>query len=278
MKNILCLTVSRIVGNEQAEYNNNLTNEQKYILYEAMAEIVVHSAKHFIEEDFEVHIIRDDVQSYQEIFHKNFQNVYDIWKEDGPNNILYLDNDTLVTAPVSVFGKYKHFQMFNYTDPKSLQGKDLNNKYRLKFDHYLNAGCRYYPSDMNQAVWNLGWMYANDWDYNIWGTEQVIFNSMMYSQNFNHENWIHPTMNFQVMSMPFQQLDNEQAWKQYDTWNGCSYKDAKIMHLHGTRGAGNTLITQWLLWKKITGEEFQFSRVDIKTDTAGKVTGIDIKE
>lgn len=277
MKNILCLTVSKIKNSDSLEYNRQLGADNNYLVYEAMAEIVVHSARHFIQEEFDVHIIRDEVDSYQQIFHNNFQNVYDVWNPDEPNNILYLDGDTLVTGPVSVFGKLDHFQMFNYTDPKTLSGKDAENKYGLQFEHYLNAGCRYYPATMDKAVWDLGWSYANDWDYNIWGTEQIIFNAMMYSQDPDYRKWVDPLMNFQVMSMPFQKLHDEQAWSFYDNWNGASHRDAKIMHLHGTRGAVNTLITQWVLWKKLTGEQFEFSRFNVVTDDQGNPVELQFK-
>lgn len=279
MRNIVCMTVRRLKDNASKEYNKNLSNLQTFKLYQAMAEIVAHSAKHFISEDFDVHLIEGDVDSYQEIFHKNFKAVHDLWTEDGPNNILYLDNDTLVTAPLDVFGKYPDFQMFNYTDPKRLSGDcKTKNKYGLDFEHYLNAGCRYYPSTMQQSSWDLGWEYANDWDYGIWGTEQLIFNHMMYTQNPDHNHWIDPTMNYQVMSLPHQHLDNDKAWQHFDEWNGCSHKDAKVMHLHGTRGAANTLITQWLMWKKITGEEFQFKDISISKDAQGNPVSLELKQ
>ena len=99
----------------------------------------------------------------------------------------------------------------------------------------------------------------------------------MFTQNPDPTHWIDPTMNYQVMSLPYQHLDNEQAWNYYDEWNGCSYKDAKVMHLHGTRGAANTLITQWLMWRKLTGEEFEFTDIEIQKDQAGMPVGLVLK-
>jgi len=78
--------------------------------------------------------------------------------------------------------------------------------------------------------------------------------------------------------LPYQHLDNDQAWQHFDNWNGCSHKDAKVMHLHGTRGAANTLITQWLMWKKITGEEFEFSDIAITKDSLGNPISLEIKQ
>ena len=97
--------------------------------------------------------------------------------------------------------------MFNYTDPKTLGGNDANNKYGLQHQHYLNAGVRYYPKSMSKDVWDLGWKYAKDWDYNIWGTEQIIFNEMMYSQDKDHNKWLTPEMNYQMMNASPELLD-----------------------------------------------------------------------
>ena len=276
--NKLCIAVSKIKNDDKIEYNKDLGAEKTYKVYNAMSEIVIHSAETFIQEDFETVIFKDDVDSYQQIFHNNFQHVYDEWNKDGPNNILFLDCDTLVINPVEVFGKFEHFQMFNYTDPKTLSGDDVNNKYGLKHEHYFNAGCRYYPDSMSEDVWDLGWKYANDWDYNIWGTEQIIFNEMMYSQNPDVNAWLRPEMNFQAMNVPFNNIDDNRLHDYLTDWTGISMNEANICHLHGTRGAGNTLLLQWELWKRVSGEEFEFSDFVIQTDDSGNAIGLALKE
>lgn len=260
MNNLLCMAVSKIKKDATLEYNQDLGTENTELLYKAMSEIVIHSAETFIQEDFEIVIFEDEVSSYQEIFHRNFQNVYDAWNDQGPNNILFLDCDTLIVSPVEVFGKFDRFQMFNYSDPRFLNGNDKdNNKYGMDFDHYFNAGSRYYPSTMSQDVWDLGWKYANDWDYGIWGTEQLIFNTMMYSQDPDYKTWLRPEYSWQAMNLHYKTLFNPEKIGYLNQWNGTHINDAKIMHLHGSRGAVNTLLCQWLLWKEITGEEFQFT-------------------
>ena len=276
--NKLCIAVSKIKNNDSIEYNKDLGAEKTYKVYNAMSEIVIHSAETFIQEDFEVVVFQDEVKNYQEIFHKNFQNVYSEWQKDGPNNILFLDCDTLVISPVEVFGQFDQFQLFNYTDPKTLSGDDANNKYGLKHEHYFNAGCRYYPDSMPQDLWDLGWKYAKDWDYNIWGTEQIIFNEMMYSQNPDVAHWLKPHMNFQAMNVPFHDIDNTRLHDYLTNWNGISMNDASICHLHGTRGAGNTLLLQWELWKRVSGEEFDFSEFIVQTDDSGNAIGLALKE
>lgn len=276
MKNIVCIAVSKIKDNSKLEFNKHIGANLTYKLYQSMAEIVQHSAETFIQEDFEFKIFTDDVDSYQEIFHKNFQNVYDTWN-NGSDNILFLDCDTLVVAPTEVFGKFNQFQMFNYTDPKTLEGNDANNKYNLHHEHYFNAGCRYYPASMSQDVWDLGWSYAKDWDYTIWGTEQIIFNEMMYSQDRDVNTWLNPAMSFQAMNVTVNNIDNPQLQKYLSDWNGIHMNDANILHLHGTRGAGNTLLVQWELWKRVSGEEFEFTHFDIVKDHNGNPVDLKLK-
>jgi hypothetical protein len=278
MSNILCMAVSKIKPSGKLEYNKQLGAENTYKVYQAMSEIVIHSAETFIQEDFEYVIFQDEVDSYQEIFHKNFDHVYsEFHTEDGPHNILFLDCDTLVVGPVEVFGKFDRFQLFNYTDPKTLSGDDANNKYGLQHEHYFNAGVRYYPSTMSKEVWDLGWSYARDWDYNIWGTEQIIFNQMMYSQDPDVKTWLRPDMNFQAMNVPFGDVDDPALQSYLKNWNGIHMNDAKIMHLHGTRGAANTLLLQWELWRRITGEEFEFSTLKVVKNSSGAPIDIEFK-
>jgi hypothetical protein len=182
-----------------------------------------------------------------------------------------------VVAPVQVFGQFDRFQLFNYTDPKTLSGHDANNQYGLQHEHYFNAGVRYYPDTMSKELWDLGWSYAKDWDYDIWGTEQIIFNEMMYSQDRNHKTWLRPDMNFQAMNVLFNDIDNSGLQQYLKNWNGISMNDAKILHLHGTRGAANTLALQWELWRRITGEEFEFSTVEVVKDDQNRPFDISFK-
>ena len=251
MSNIVAMALCRIQDNSKLEYNKDKGADKTFKLYSSMADILCESADRFVEGDWEFEIIENNVKNYQEIFDKNFGEVYEMW-DGGKNNILFLDFDQL-----------KDFQMFNYTDPKTLSGNDANNKYGLQHQHYLNAGVRYYPSSMSQNVWDLGWKYAKDWDYNIWGTEQIIFNEMMYSQDKDHTHWLDPTMNYQMMNATPDLLENANYITQLNAWNNTTLNEAKILHLHGTRGAEQTILTQWTLWEKLTGEQFEFEHIEI---------------
>ena len=275
MSNIVTMALCRINNNDKLEYNQENGADNTFKLYSSMSEILCESVDTFLEGDWEFEIIENKVDSYQEVFDKNFGEVYEMW-DSGNNNILFLDLDTIMLQPVNVFDKLDHFQMFNYTDPKTLSGKDADNKYGLQHEHYLNAGVRYYPNKMSQDVWELGWKYAKDWDYDIWGTEQIIFNEMMFSQNDDVNNWLDPTMNFQMMNAVPQAVYHAQYIAEIEAWNSASIDDAKIMHLHGTRGADKTVMTQWQLWKQITGDEFEFEHINIVQNN-GMAVGVEYK-
>ena len=64
--NKLCIAVSKIKNDDKIEYNKDLGAEKTYKVYNAMSEIVIHSAETFIQEDFETVIFKDDVDSYQQ--------------------------------------------------------------------------------------------------------------------------------------------------------------------------------------------------------------------
>ena len=275
MSNIVSMALCRIKNNDKLEYNTDQGADNTFKLYSSMSEIVCESVDTFLEGDWEFEIIENKVDSYQEVFDKNFAEVYEMW-DNGNNNVFFLDLDTIMLKPVNVFDQLEHFQMFNYTDPKTLGGKDANNKYGLQHQHYFNAGVRYYPKTMSQEVWDLGWKYASDWDYNIWGTEQIIFNEMMYSENKDVKHWHDPTMNFQMMNAVPQAISNPHYIAQIEAWNGANIDDAKVMHLHGTRGADKTVMTQWQLWKQITGDEFEFEHINIVQNN-GIAVGVEYK-
>lgn len=276
--NIVTMSIDKIRDTENLEYNKDIGTDATFSLYHAMHEILCHSAETFIQEDFEFAIIEEDVDSYQQVFHNNWQHVYDMWSEDGPNNVLFFDTDVIILKPVSIFSEdFKHFQMFNFTDPKQTSGPDLNNIYGLKHDKYFNAGVRYYPACMPKEQWDIGWEYAKEWDYSVWGTEQLIFNEMMWRMNPNVNHWLRPELGFQAMNLAHNAIDRPEVNGYLQAWNGIHLNDAKILHLHGTRGAANTVALQWELWKRVTGEEFEFSRVEIVRDASGNITDINTK-
>jgi len=79
-----------------------------------------------------------------------------------------------------------------------------------------------------------------------------------------------------MMNAVPQAIFNPHYIAQIEACNGANIDDAKVMHLHGTRGADKTVMTQWQLWKQVTGEEFEFEYINIVQDN-GMAVGVEYK-
>lgn len=192
--------------------------------YDTMFQISRATAKKFLAGDWQEVVFDEPAETRVHMFQKNWQRIWDLWHKE-PCNILYLDSDTMFIRPTEIFGRFEEFRMFNWTDPKSNQ----------QFPNYYNAGVRYYPSSIKSDVWKIGEDIARNWKLDIWDQEQLIFNSMFWSQNVQDPH--HPELNWQGMHMivshPNAQLAHEQ-------WNQCTVADTHIIHVHGSRNAVET--------------------------------------
>jgi hypothetical protein len=188
-----------------------------YPFYEKMHAISESSFHHLLQGDWEYIFLSAEVEDVPQTFRDQFFEIYEIWKEESCN-ILYCGPDTQMVQPTEVFGKYKNFMMWNYTDPKSY----------LQFPHYLNADIRYYPAEMTEECWNVGFDRAKE--ITQWNDDQVIYNDMVWSQGLTPQQVIDPTMAFQGFMLP-------QDYDYAESWNGCAIGDVKIIHWHGSRDA-----------------------------------------
>lgn len=102
MSNIVSMALCRIKNNDKLEYNTDQGADNTFKLYSSMSEIVCESVDTFLEGDWDFEIIENEVDSYQEVFDKNFGEVYEMW-DSGKNNILFLDLDTIMLKHVNVF-------------------------------------------------------------------------------------------------------------------------------------------------------------------------------
>lgn len=187
--------------------------------YKKMHELTIPGFEAFIPGDWELIFWSKEVDNIKETFRDNFYDLYNLFKSE-PCNILYLGCDVQAIAPVEIFGKYKKFQMFNYTDPRSYRG----------IEHYFNADIRYYPAEMDQSVWDEGLKWAENWDMEDWGYEQIVLNRMMWSQDITLEEALIPEMAYQAFGLP----DNKDA---IDAWNGITLEESKLIHWHGSRNS-----------------------------------------
>jgi hypothetical protein len=196
--------------------------------YLAMHEVSTASFKYFLAGEWELKFITGKVDQINQAFEKTFWAIHDLWHNE-PCNILYTDPDTIAVKPVEIFDQYQNFLMFNHTDPKQFNGP---NPYNRSYPNFFNAGVRYFPSTMSESMWKLGAGMAKTWDYATYDTEQIILNAMLWDQGVTVDEALDPTVAWQLFhpDLNFGQQ-----------WNGCSIYDAKILHLHSSRGADNRL-------------------------------------
>jgi len=196
--------------------------------YMAMHEVSTASFQRFLGGEWELKFITGQVGQINKAFEQTFWAIHDLWHSE-PCNILYTDPDTMAIKPVECWGQYPEFRMFNYTDPRSF---DRPNPYRRQFANFFNAGVRYFPATMNPITWGTGYQMAKIWDASTYDTEQIILNSMLWDQGVIVEQMLEPDMAWQLFH-PNIDLMNQ--------WNGCSIDQAKILHLHSSRGAVDRL-------------------------------------
>ena len=117
--------------------------------------------------------------------------------------------------------------MFNYTDPRSLD----------EHEHFLNADIRYYPAEMDRAMFEKALSEIDNCTY--WNGDQKLYNHMVWGQSLTPEQVIDPTMAYQGPWLPEGiSLPRGESAKQFtDSWNGCRLEDANIVHWHGSRNA-----------------------------------------
>lgn len=156
--------------------------------------------------------------------------VKEMWFRE-PCNILCMGADTLFIRPTEIFGQWSEMRMFNYTDPR----------HHEEFPHYFNDDIRYYPHDMNPAVWEVGERRMREWvshNQATWDLGQLIHNSMFWSQNLDQAEVLRPYLNWMCHCLRSLSDDDVAAAEE---WNRCPSRYTQILHLCSSRGAKSTL-------------------------------------
>jgi len=222
MKNYLIKGVHEIVSPKWWEGSDRSNEGDLHSLYSHMNVLSEASFAKHLQGDWEIINLVSKAKDVNHVFRQQFHAIYQIWSKE-PCNILYCGPDTTMIKPTEVFGKYDHFMMWNYTDPKRYG----------PCEHYLNADIRYYPSTMSPEVWAFGLQMLPSLDW--WNGDQVLYNIMVWCQGLGHKEVIDPTMAYQGFMFPM--APREQG----DKWNNCSLDDAHIVHWAGSRGAARTV-------------------------------------
>lgn len=198
-------------------YNDRTKEEGLVEYYNDMKQIAHDSARQHLYGLGGIVHTTGEVNDIRDAFREHFFEIYELWLTHD-TNILYIDLDVVIQQPTEIFGLFDKFTMFNYTDPRS----------NYNHDHYFNCGVRYYPKDMDHSVWDIGLKQFENMDKSTWDEEQRIYNDMMWSQSDNINYFLHPEFAYQRLS--------ENTFSN-NVWNGFDIEDAKIVHVHGSRGA-----------------------------------------
>jgi hypothetical protein len=73
---------------------------------------------------------------------------------------------------------------------------------------------------------------AKNWDHTTYDTEQIILNTMLWSQGIDVDRALHPAIAYQAFG------PNPHHWT---AWNKIDIGQAGILHFHGSRGSKNRL-------------------------------------
>ena len=186
----------------------------------------------YLKGDWELKFIQGSVENINDAFKKTFIEIYKLWKQ-GDTNILYTDPDTLAINDMDPWEISDKFMMFNFTSMKSLR---TSCHYKRNFPWYFNAGVRYFPANMTQRIWDIGFKMYDNWEENSYNTEQIILNSMLWDQGLTLEQALKPQFAYQAHWLPKKALLLEQ-----DIWNGMDINKAFIIHTHSSRGVAEKL-------------------------------------
>ena len=223
MKNYLVKSLYRV--RDTNWYFKNRSDEQNlFDNYMMLHNISVASFEKFLQGTWELKFFTGEVDHINQAFEQTFWAVRDLWHSE-PCNIFYTDPDTMAIKPVNPWNNYDKFVMFNYTDPRNLT---TSNSFDASFEHFFNAGVRYFPNTMSSEIWRTAESMAQKWDHSTYDTEQIILNTMLWNQGVTVEEVLDPTMAWQGFSL------NQEHGK---LWNNCELTNAKIIHLHSSRGS-----------------------------------------
>jgi hypothetical protein len=194
-----------------------------YLKYQTMYDISRATFRKFLQEPFDEICWTDTVTDNEENCRENWRLIKELWHSE-PCNILWAGADTMMLQNTNIFGRFKEFRMFNFTDPRSAK------------DHacYFNDDVRLYPHTMTDSVWQQGEQAWNDinCDDRNWGFDQLRHNLMFWSQAIVPEDRFHPALAYQAQNL--RSLDRTAvAW--HDGWNAWPLNKSHIIHFHASR-------------------------------------------
>lgn len=127
--------------------------------------------------------IEEPFRTHNDAFFAVFKETYKIWKENKGCSILFHDVDSVCQKNLDfIFDEVKHFMCFGLHDSKNIE---TPSEFQ---DLYFSCSLRYFPKEMNEECWALGfsmWEEAlkNEDCITDWAVEQKIYNHMIRFTN-----------------------------------------------------------------------------------------------
>lgn len=133
-------------------------------------------------------LFQNDGQKFDtcvDMFFDVFKKTHELWK--AGHNLFFTDIDALCIRPINVFGQFDKFMCFAITEGM---------KFEDEFPAYFYTGSRYFPKEIPESMWDLGFDFWkkrleikwNPFPIEYWDFEQYVYNKMFFSQlNMNEE-------------------------------------------------------------------------------------------
>jgi hypothetical protein len=220
--------MSNILVSKLFHLNNNRgwpehRRDEYFSSYQRMLATMIASAELYVHGLDEVVVSTGPKEDIQVAFRDHFFEIYDLWR--AGNNILYCDADVVFLKPYLAFDQFEEFRMFNYTQPAAT----VDTYYGLSFPHFFNCAIRYYPQNMSDQIWQVGFdLIERGWNHDRWDTEQIIYNQMFWAQGLPLQSALKPTMNWQAFYLPSEKNNLFNS--------GVTIDAAQAIHFSGSRG------------------------------------------
>jgi hypothetical protein len=202
----------------------------QYELYKEMYKLSRASLRHFLEDDWEEICFEGEIDHVGLAAKKTCNFIRQMAKSE-PCNMLVLGPDCQMVQKTRIFGEFNEFRMFNWTDPKTNSGDNI---WGIKLENYFNGDMLYFPHNMKPELWKMYDDMFDSWEVDNsvknWGNDQIIHNTLFWSQNLTWEDAHRPELFYQAQWIP--------SWapiEVQDEWNNCRSTDAHIIHWHASR-------------------------------------------
>jgi len=201
-----------------------------YKTYLEMCRHSLASAREFLEGEWEYILFDEDIDSIHDAMPLNNDRIYELYHRE-PCNILWVGPDVQFVKPTKMFGEFNEFRLFNWTDPKKWYEP---NQYNKTFENLFNNDLQYYPAGLvDPELWRMDREMRAEWDnsdgMSSYNNQQIIHNTMFWSQGLEWEDAHRPELFYQAQWLPWHPVEVQ------DEWNGCKYADAQVIHWHSSR-------------------------------------------